>query len=276
MEHMATVINSHTHIYPDKIAAAAERDMSHPGAPPLPPGCLTLKALLADMEQHGIAASVVLCVAQQARQVRSANDFAIQINDNRRIIALGSIHPEFEGYKEEVARLRANGIKGIKFHAVIQHFNIDDPHMMAVYQEMGEDMIAYFHMGLISSEPGSLGATPDRLARVLTTFPKLKVVAAHLGGMEMLDQVEQHLIGRNLYIDTSYSPSVRVVNRKWVLRLVQEHGAHRVLFATDYPAVTTPGELEWVRGLPLKEQDMELVLSQNARKLFGINLASKK
>ena len=43
-------------------------------------------------------------------------------------------------------------------------------------------------------------------------FPKLRVIALHLGGFYMLDEAERELIGReNILIDTTWPPSLRTL-----------------------------------------------------------------
>jgi len=48
-------------------------------------------------------------------------------------------------------------------------------------------------------------ATPERLEKIVRTFPRCKVVAAHMGGFSLWDDVERFLVGTDIYLDTSYS-----------------------------------------------------------------------
>jgi hypothetical protein len=264
------IIDSHTHIYPDKIARKVEEVASSAFGTRLY-GSMTTSGLLSTMERLGITGAFAFCVAERPEVVRPANDFIISISDDRRLFGLGTLHPRFEGWKEEIQRLRKAGIRGIKFHSLFQDFDCDEERMMEIYEEMGRDMVAYFHSGLDPRAPGGEARTsPERLARVIDTFPGLKVVAAHLGGLEMLEEVRKHLLGKDIYIDLAWVPSLEALNPREVARLIQEHGPHQVLFATDYPMTDTARQLEYVMRLPLREEEMELILGRNALRLLGL------
>lgn len=234
---------------------------------------MTVGGLLADMEQNGVDASIVFCIAEKVSVVRPANDFLIGICDNKRLISFGTIHPDFEDYKSEIQRLRDHGIKGIKFHSLFQGFVPDEERMFRIYSEMGEDLIAFFHVGIVpGSSPDAPQATPEGIARVLDAFPKLRVVAAHLGGMQMLDEVQKHLIGKNLYLDSVWPPSIDELDPNLVAQIITEHGLDKIIFGTDYPMTDTRREIKGIMNLPLSAEDKERILGGNAAKLLGIEV----
>ena len=263
-------IDTHTHICPDKIAEAATKQAAE-FFKTTPEGLMSLSGLLAHMERCGIDASVTFCVAEKPSVVRPANDFLMKVCDNKRVIGLGTLHPDFEDYKAEIRRLRAGGIKGIKFHSLIQDLYPDEERLMRFYPEMGDDMIAYFHMGQGSGHPSEpVKATPERLARVLEAFPQLKVVAAHFGGYGMVQEAMKHLAGKNLYFDTCWTPPLPKPDPKLATDMIKKHGANRFLFGTDYPFGNGLGDRDWLMRLPLSDREKERILGDNARELFGI------
>ena len=82
----------------------------------------------------------------------------------------------------------------------------DDPKMFPLYEEMGDSLVLEIHTGRWpQTKPGDIVySAPDRIMNVVRQFPKLKVVALHLGGFYMLDEAERELIGRNnVLIDTT-------------------------------------------------------------------------
>jgi len=267
------IIDTHTHVYPEKVAKTVEevstRDME--GGASLS-GPMTVPGLLASMERNGVDISITFCIAEKPSVVKPANDFIMEVCDRKRVFGLGTIHPDFEDYEAEINRLRSNGIKGIKWNSLFQGVNLDDERMFRLYEVMGDDMIAYFHMG---RGPGKYYAehdnsTPDKLAKVLEAFPKMKVVAAHLGGLKMMAESKAQLVGKNLYLDTSWTPSVGELEPNLVADLIKEHGWDKVLFATDYPFANVGKEVEAISKLPLSDEVKERIFWKNAKELFNL------
>ena len=267
------IIDTHTHVYPEKVAKAVEeistRDME--GGASLS-GPMTIPGLLASMERSGIAISVTFCIAEKPSVVKPANDFIMEACDRKRVIGLGTLHPDFGDYEAEINRLRSSGIKGVKWNSLFQGVSLDDKRMFRLYEVMGDDMIAYFHMG---RGPGKHFAehdksTPDKLVRILEAFPKMKVVAAHFGGLKMLAEAKAQLVGKNLFLDTSWTPTVGELDPKMVADLIMEHGPDKVLFATDYPFADVQKEIEAVSKLPLSDEVKERIFWKSAEELFTL------
>ena len=262
------VINAHTHVYSDEESRKQDEQWARFGVAFY--AGFTVSALLKDMEKCGIATSCIFCVAEQPETVREVNDFIIGAQDNKKLVGLGTIHPDYKDCKEEVKRLKENGIRGVKFNPISQgNAYVDEDKMLRIYEVLGEDMVLYFHSGREagSAQPHS---TPERLARVLKTFPKHKIVAAHFGGLDMLDEVKKHLLGKEIYIDTVWGKDFQSRDKTAIARLIQDHGSHKVLFGTDYPAFATQERIDWTLQLPLSHADKELVLHKNAERLFGM------
>ena len=269
------IIDTHTHAYPDKIAKAVEeasvRDVSN-GTELF--GSLSINGLRHSMKQNGINAAIAFCIADRPGVVKAANDFIIASCDKKEVFGLGTIHPDFEDYEAELNRLRNNGIRGIKLSSLFQGFVLDEDRMLRIYEAMGNDMIAYLHMG---RGPGKYtehsNSTPDKLVGVLKMFPEMKVVAAHFGGLKMLEEGRQ-LIGKNLYLDTSWSPSLDELKPTLVTDIIKEHGSDKILFATDYPFCDVKRAIAAVSRLSLNDEDKERILWKNANELFNLHIAT--
>jgi len=88
------------------------------------------------------------------------------------------------------------GLKGIKFHPDYQKFFVDDKKMFPIYETaFGLGLIVVFHAGVDIGLPAPYHATPERLEKIVRTFPRCKVVAAHMGGFSLWDDVERFLVG---------------------------------------------------------------------------------
>ena len=264
-------VDVHTHVWPDRIAElvleSMVRDMGFPAV-----GANTVDGIKAHMRSSGVDKSIVLGVVERADQVTRANDWLISIEDDM-LVPFGALHPGLEDKVGEVRRLRQSGIKGIKLHPVMNSFYPDDPKMFPVYEEMGESMVLAIHSGgFPNTGPGQpIYAAPRRIMNLVRQFPRLKVIALHLGGFYMLEEAERELIGRdNVLIDTTWPPSLKEVAAETLTTIINKHGTHKVCFGTDFPLASQKTDSEYVLGLSLSDSQKEGILGENARELIGL------
>jgi len=90
---------------------------------------------------------------------------------------------------------------------------------------------------------------------------------AHLGGQEQWDDVETYLAGSAVYLDTSMGFDYFAHDQ--FVRIVQKHGAHRILFASDAPWSNAKSEIEQLRALPLSNADISAILGGNAERILN-------
>ena len=150
-------------------------------------------------------------VVERLDHLPGANDWLISIQDDM-LVPFGAMHPDLEDKASEVRRMREAGIKGFKLHPMVNSYYPDDPLMFPFYEEMGDDMVVEIHSGRWAhTQPGdTIWAEPARIMNVVKQFPKLKLIALHLGGFYMLDEAERELIGReNVLIDTTWPPALK-------------------------------------------------------------------
>jgi predicted TIM-barrel fold metal-dependent hydrolase len=263
------IIDFHTHAFTDELAPRALEILSErSGIQPYTNG--TCSGLLESMDRAGIDASVIAPIATKPSQVRNINKWAVQVSAEYegRLICFGTLHPEQKDWRDEIHRLLEDGIVGIKLHPDYQGFYVDDPQMFPMYQEIAyAKLVLLLHSGVDIGLPPPVHCTPDRLARVLSSFPELTIVAAHMGGYKYWDEVERHLVGRNVYFDTSYSLDYLGAER--MVSLIRAHGVDRILFATDSPWASQTKEVNGIRGLPLTEAETAAILGGNALHLLG-------
>ena len=269
------MIDTHTHIFPDKIAPKIVENMRADSGNQIPlSGGFTLKDLKAYMARCGIEAVFTFCVAERPKAVPPANDFLISITDHRTVFGFGTILPDMEDPVAEVRRIRERGLRGIKFHSVFQPIGAGDENLFSIYEEMARTgMIAYFHVGKDPNHPSHPARTnPQDVAHLKERFPALKIVAAHFGGLFMLEEARKWVIGKDVYIDTCWGPNIQSLEAKEVIDLIRSHGSEKVLFATDYPSTLDPGpQIEWWKVLPLKKEEKDLIFRENALRLLGLS-----
>ena len=264
-------VDVHTHVWPDRIADAVADNMeSELGFSPIASN--TVDGIKAHMRASGVDKSIVLGVAARADQVRRANDWLISIADDM-LVPFGAVHPDIEDKGGEIRHLRTHGVKGIKMHPVINSFYPDDPQWFPVYEELGDDMTLAIHSGRLphQASDATLYAAPERIMNVVRRFPRLKVIALHLGGFYMLDEAERVLLGHeNILVDTTWPPSIRELTADTITAIIAKHGAHKVCFGTDYPLVAMGTESDYLASLPLSSEQVEGILGENARQFIGL------
>lgn len=94
----------------------------------------------------------------------------------------------------------------------------------------------------------------------------LKVIIPHLGllGGNPLDFLEAFKKRENCYFDTA------LAGQEQILRFVKEIGPERILFGSDIPFGQMKNELNKILSLPISDDDKELILSKNVRRLIGL------
>jgi len=265
---VTVIIDFHTHAFPDPIAPRAISSLCEcaGGIQPLTDG--TTASLCAVLGQHGIDRAVILNIATNETQHTAVNNFASNIHDEM-LVPFGSVHPFAENALDELRRIASLGLKGIKLHPDYQKFYADDERIFPFYAQAASlGLITVFHAGVDIGLFEPVYCTPERLARALPAFGGGIVVAAHFGGYLLWNDVEQHLVGRNIYFDTSYCAGRMPVLQ--ARRIVASHGASRILFGTDLPWGDPGAELRFARSLGLAVEEEALVLGGNAARLLGM------
>ena len=121
------IFNSHAHIYPEKIAAKAVAGTDNfYGENSVGSG--TVNDLVERGRKAGVDHFIVQSVATTPKQVKSINEFIARevMNSNGKMLGLGTLHPDSEDIKGDIAHLKELGLKGVKLHPDIQAFKLDD------------------------------------------------------------------------------------------------------------------------------------------------------
>ena len=281
------IIDIHTHTFPDKIAAATLDKLKHLSHT-IPFADGTAAGLAASMARAGVDRSVVMPVATSPRQVPHVNDASARMNElgaQTGLLSFGCMHPDFDGWKEELARVRDLGLKGIKLHPQYQDTDFDDPRYLRILDRCGElGLVVLTHAGLDIGMPGKDNCAPEMVARALEQVGPVKLVLAHMGGWRQWDRVEALLPGTGVYLDTSFSlgeitplddghyrpEDLPLLDEAAFLRMVRRFGPDRILFGTDSPWDDQETALARLRALPLEPAELEAILGGNAKRLLGI------
>ena len=258
------IIDSHCHIYPDKIAEKASASTSDfYKMPSLFDG--KISTLLSRGEAAGIEHFIVQSVATTPKQVSSINHFIADAvaDSNGRFTGLGTLHPDSNNIEYEIDEILELGLKGVKLHPDIQRFGIDDPRMDKIYELCSSRLPILMHTGDHRFD----FSNPNRMMPVLEKYPDLTVIGAHFGGWSVWDEATEKLSSfKNFFVDCS--SSLYAMTAEKARELIMAYGTERVLFGTDYPMWEIDTEIERFMQIDLSEEQREDILYNNAARMF--------
>ncbi|HTM49253.1 MAG TPA: amidohydrolase family protein [Bryobacteraceae bacterium] len=227
--------------------------------------------------------AVILHVAfnDVGRQGNNANA-AIAKRWPEKLIPFGSINPNFPDALDEFKRgVKELGLKGFKMSPIYQKFDPMAPGALRIYsqaQEWGIPLI--FHTATAQAAEVPLKwANPVLFDEVAYSFPRLRIVMAHLGHpwqRECIVMMRKH---PNVYAELSGN-----FYRPWdlyqaLLTAMDWGQTHKILFGTDWPITTARESLEGLRalnqfaraGLPrIPDEIIDGILYRDSLSLLGI------
>ena len=195
------------------------------------------------------------------------------------LIPFASIDPAKgrAGAREARRLVREFGVKGFKFHPTMQGFYPNDRSAYVLYETIAEEgAIALFHTGQTGVGSGMRGgmgmrlkySNPMYLDDVAVDFPDMPIVLAHpsFPWTEEGLAVAQHK--PNVYYDMSgwspkYFPETFVRYANSVLK-------KKMLFGSDWPAITPDRWLKDFNAMPFKDEVRPLILKENAMRILGV------
>ena len=262
-----STIDIHAHAFPDPIAERAIARLEAE-CPWKAFAAGKVSELLASMDAAGVDVSVVCPIATKPDQAVGILCWCDAIRSER-IEPFPSIHPDTPGAGQWIRRIADGGYRGIKLHPMYQQFAIDEPRLEAIYAAAVDGGLAVeFHCGRdIAFPPDDDRAAPARTARVLDRFGGLKVVCTHMGGWRMWDESDEQLIGRDVWMETSFS--LEALGPERAGAMIRRHGVDRVLFGSDWPWARQGSDLTILAGVGLDADELAKVRGLNAAKLLG-------
>ena len=263
------IIDIHQHFYPDALAARVLAKLAAAsGLTPLTDGA---KAdTVAKNRAWGVDRAVLLPVATSP-DCGAVNRFAEAAADEC-IIPFAAIHPDTPRPEAVLESLAEQGFKGIKLHPQYQNADIDDPRFIRIVRYCGQiGLPVIFHAGYDPGLPPPWRAAPSAICRLLDQvqdLPDLKLIAAHLGSLDMYDEVEAKLAGRNIWFDTAMLHGR--IDPEQLYRIVSRQGWQRVLLGSDCPWQSAADAIADIRALGLPKSQEDGILGGNAAALLNL------
>jgi uncharacterized protein len=263
------VIDFHTHIFPDALAFKAMPKMEASAkVKAFFDG--TLAGLRDSMRQSGVDISVIQPVATKPDQVDTINAWSVELDREPDLRAFGSLHPDTppEVMDPQIRFLKQNGLRGIKLHPDYQRFHPHEDRLEFMYTRLSaEGLAVLFHAGIDLGLYPPIMCTPEHLAQVQKAFPALTIIAAHLGGFQMWDDVEKYLVGTRMFFDTAYLAG-QIPRERW-LEIARAHGLDKIIYASDGPWGDQRENLDFIQSSGLTPDEVRTIISGNAQRLLG-------
>jgi len=215
----------------------------------------------------------------------TGNDYTAEIVKRYpdRFLGFASVDPhKGKAAVNEMERsVKELGLRGLKLHPISQAFFPNDTRFYPLWEKCAElGVPVLFHSGQTAVGAGIPGggglkikyAQPIHMDDVAADFPELNIIMAHPGVPWQEEQLSIALHKPNVYIDLSgWSPKYfRPILVQYANSLLQ----NKVLFGSDFPALTPQRWLGDFENLELKPEVRQKILLDNAAKLLKIDVES--
>ena len=263
------VIEFHVHAFNPKIAEKAVSVLqARCGIEPYTRGLIG--QTLERMNEWGVDKSVLLSIATKPSQQTVINDWAQQ-QESDRFIPFGSVHPDAPDAVQEVFRIKQLGLHGIKLHPDYQDFMADDPKLDPIMDAARQaDLPVIFHSGYDVLSPQLIHCPAQAALELIKRNKGSRTILAHLGCNDYWQDVYDLIAGVDgeVYFDTAFT--------SWkcpddiMTKIINKHGADRILFASDMPWDRPDRIRDKILGLRLSDDAKEKILGLNAQRLLGL------
>ncbi len=270
---MRKIIDSHTHTYPEAIAArAAENLGAFYNFTVMESG--TLNTLEEDISSAEMTGFLLLPVATTPRHVDKINiGAAEQVKAAREAgfeaYSFGCIHQELEDFDSALDLIVSLGLHGVKIHPDLQAVDCDCDRLLQLYEKMEKRGLSlYLHAG--DPRPEFQYSAPEKIANIAKTFPKMQIAAAHFGGYRVWERAEAVLYGKydNVWYDCS--SSMHLLTSDYAKYLIEKSGTHRMMFGSDYPAISPKMSYDGLMQTGFDDKTLDDILYNNVRRFLGV------
>ena len=163
---------------------------------------------------------------------------------------------------------------GVKLHGAFQGFDMSDERLWPTYQvcqDLNVPIIA--HSGPDRESKGF--AEPRAFAKMLDSFPQLRMVVAHLGGGTWTQTLDIAKAYPNTYFDCceiiEWTQSDNGPTEKQLAQLIRDIGPSRVMMGSDFPWYDLDHSIDRVFSLPiLSMEEKERIIGANAVDILGL------
>jgi predicted TIM-barrel fold metal-dependent hydrolase len=240
--------------------------------------------LRAAMAEAGIDYSLVLTSYIVNPDRPSVHDVIEAIGDAKDlgvVAGISYLHYKEKDLRELADDLRAGRVKGLKLYPGYEPFYPHDKRLKVVYDLAEEFQVpVMIHTGDTYSPKGKLKyAHPLEIDEVAVDHPNVKFVICHLGNPWLTDAMEVVYKNANVYADISglmlgeFSQAFEDYMSDEIEDVITYAGEpEKFLFGTDWPICSMKSYREFVDRIELSARDKQLLLYENSRRLFRLDL----
>jgi predicted TIM-barrel fold metal-dependent hydrolase len=194
------------------------------------------------------------------------------------LIPFGTVDPlQGEAAADEARRQAGLGVRGFKFHPTVQGFNPADPAHTPLFEALeGIGLPIVVHTGQTGVGAGTRGgfgfrlglSDPIHLDDLAARHPELSIIMAHpsVPWQDTALSIATHKA--NTWIDLSgWSPKYF---SDTLVRALKTYLRHKMLFGSDFPALTPDRWLSDFAKLEVSDEAERLILKDNAAALLGL------
>ena len=205
----------------------------------------------------------VMKITDTVKQIPEGNEFVYELTKNTqgRVIQFFWITQQVEKPKEFLTeKLLEWNFKGIKMHQCWEKFSINSDFFIdiALWAEEN-DMPLFIH--LLSD------ADVNNIIEYKKSHPKLKLIVAHLFGLELF--IKANFKDENLYFDSS---TMQLTSTKRLMNAINFVGAENVTMGTDTPygKDNLQKNIDRINELDVSSEKKDLILGENMKRLLDL------
>jgi predicted TIM-barrel fold metal-dependent hydrolase len=181
------------------------------------------------------------------------------------------------GAREARDLVENHGVRGFKFHGIMQDISAADRIAYPIYEVIAEHKLpAIFHTGHSGMGTGMRGGGGVRLKwgqpmlmdDVAVDFPDMKLILAHPSWPWVDESLSMALHKDNVFIDLSgWSPKYFP---KQVIQYANTQLRHKMMFGSDFPLIHPDKWISAAQDVGFKDEVMPGIMKDNAARLLGL------
>ena len=173
---------------------------------------------------------------------------------------------------EEIqSRIDEFQIKALKIHPTVNGMSPAAEGYGYIFEIASDrNLTVISHGGLAGEDLEGKLCSPENFKKVLTDFPNLKLVIAHLAFPHIDALLDLARTFPGLYTDVSFVLGNAPLSDDDFCRIIRDFGPERVLFGSDAPWSDPEKDADRLLSLALSEKELEMVAWKNAAELFGL------
>jgi hypothetical protein len=277
------IIDTHTHIFPDRIKQDRTRYFDNEPEfkllydSPRAKICTTAE-LMESMDIHGVEISVICGFPWRTPDLaRQNNDVVIESVQQYpdRIKGLACFDAAWEGAADETQRCITEGLSGAGELAFYlsgidqEALNFLEPVMAVLGENNNLPCMIHTNEPVGHPYPGKTPVTLEQIYTLAKTFPLNKIILAHWGGglffYNILKKQAKETL-KNIWYDTAASP---FLYDPGIYDLAAAAGVmDKVLLGTDFPLLTPDRYYQDMNNSNITGLQRELILGKNAALLY--------